>query len=245
MTTKTDLAVDAIRLAWGIGISQAEADSATCVIEDRKLVRSDKSQSYWSRALRNLMLDYARHSRVRKHAVLEILYPRRTGRGNYVETAMIEAIDARRRANERRQEIQLDNILAKIVKVAGQVEHVNTSTATHNDFVARLQAQRKIPSLRLRSTLRFTHPSTTRPLLTVKVTSYFSWPSDSHDWIIRRSAVSLDASDEMSALPQTICCYLKRDLIPDNATVWDLRTIGGKSLCAKNYVITCAVQMRI
>jgi hypothetical protein len=222
MNTKTGAAVDAIRLAWGIGISQAEADSAACVIEDRKLVRPDKSQSYWSRALRNLMLDYARRSRVRKHAVLGILYPRRTGRGNYVEDGLIEAIDARRRLNRHRQEIQLDNILAKIVKVAGRVEHVNAFEMTHDAFIARLQAQRKIPNLRLRSTLRFTNPSATRPLLTVQLTSYFSWPSDNHDWTIRRSAVSLDASAEMAALPQIICCYLKRDPIPDNATVLDL-----------------------
>lgn len=222
MTTNTDAAADAIRLAWGIGISQAEADSAACVVEDRKLLRPDKSESYWSRALRNLMLDYARHSRVRKHAVLAILYPRRTGRGNYVEDALIEAIDARRRGNRRRQEIQLDNILAKIVKVAGQVEHVNTFTMTHDAFIARLQAQRKIPALHLRSTLRFTNPRTARLLLAVQVTSYFSWPSDHHDWTIKRSAVSLDASDEISALPQTIHYYLERNPIPDNATVLDL-----------------------
>jgi hypothetical protein len=222
MTRKTELPVDAIRLAWGIGISQAEADSAACVIEDRKFMRPDKSKSYWSRALRNLMMDYARHSRVRKHAVLEILYPRRTGRKNYVENAMIEAIDAGRQANGRRQEIQLDNILAKIVKVAGQVEHVNTSTMTHDAFIARLETQRKIPNLRLHSTLRFTNPSTTRLLLTVQLTNYFSWPSDNHDWTIRRSAVTLDASDEIAALPQIIWCYLKRDPIPDNATVLDL-----------------------
>jgi hypothetical protein len=66
MTTPTDAVVDAIRLAWGVGISQAEADSAACVLEDRKLLRPEKSGSYWLRALRNLMLDYARHSRLRK-----------------------------------------------------------------------------------------------------------------------------------------------------------------------------------
>jgi hypothetical protein len=75
MNTKVAAAVDAIRLAWGIGISEAEADTAACVIADRKLLRPGKPESYWSRALRNLMLDYARHSRVREHAVREILYP--------------------------------------------------------------------------------------------------------------------------------------------------------------------------
>jgi hypothetical protein len=221
MTTNKDSSVDAIRLAWGIGISEAEADSAACVIEDRKLLRPDKPASYWSRALRNLMLDYARHSRVREHAVLEILYPRRTGRGNYVEDALIEAIDAQRRGNRRRQEI-LDYILAKIVKVAGLVEHVNTSTMTHDAFIARLQTQKKIPALRLRSTLRFTNPFTSETLLTVHVTSYFSWPSDHHDFTIKRSAVSLGASDKMCALPWTIRCTLEKDSIPDNALVWDL-----------------------
>jgi hypothetical protein len=221
MTTNSDATVDAIRKAWGIGISEAEADSAASVIEDRKLLRPDKPASYWARALRNLMLDYARHSRIREHAVLEILYPRRTGRGNYVEDALIDAIDARRN-NQRRQEIQIDNILAKILKVAGQVEHVNTSTMTHDAFIARLQAHKKIPALRLRSTLRFTNPSTARILLVIHVTSYFSWPSDHHDWIIKRSAVSLDASDEMSALPQTILCCLDKNPIPDNSIVCDL-----------------------
>ena len=62
--------VEAIRLAWGIGISQVEADSAACVIEERRLRRPDLPESYWARALRNLMLDYARHSKERKHAVL-------------------------------------------------------------------------------------------------------------------------------------------------------------------------------
>jgi hypothetical protein len=222
MTTNTDAVVDAIRLAWGIGISQAEADSAACVIEDRKLLRPDRPASYWSRALRNLMLDYARHSKDRKHSVLAILYPRRTGRGNYVEDALIEAIDAERRANRRRQEIQVNNILAKILKVAGQVEYVNTSSMTHDAFIARLQTQKKLPALRLRSTLRFTNPLTARTLLAAQVTSYFSWPSDHHDWPIKRSAISLDASDEICALPQTIHCYLERDPIPDNATVLDL-----------------------
>src|SRR6266700_3574932 len=155
MTMKTDQAVDAIRLAWGIRISQAEADSAACVIEERKRVRPDKPEFYWSRALRNLMLDFARLSKVRKPAVLEILYPRRTGRGNYVEDALIKGIDARRRSN-RSQEIQTDNILTMIVKVAGQVEHVNTSLVTHDAFVSRLVAQKKLPALRLRSSLRFT-----------------------------------------------------------------------------------------
>jgi hypothetical protein len=222
MSTNIDATADAIRMAWGIRISQAEADSAACVIEDRKLLRPDKPESYWSRALRNLMLDYARRSRARKHAVLEILYPRRTGRGNYVEDALIDAIDASRRRNRRRQEIQLDNIIAKIVRVAGHVEHVNTSATPHDAFIARLQIQKKIPALRLRSTLRFTGPNTMRPLLTVQVTSYFSWPSDHRAWIIKRSAVTLNASNEMSAIPPTICCSLKRDPIPDNAIVLDL-----------------------
>ena len=103
------------------------------------------------------MLDYARHSRPCKHAVLQTLYPHRTGRTNYVEDALIEAIDAGRRGNQRRQETQLENILGKIVKVAGQVEHVNSSTMTHDCFIARLQAQTKIPALRLRSRLKFTN----------------------------------------------------------------------------------------
>lgn len=222
MSTTIDATAHAIRLAWGIGISQAEADSAACVIENHKLLRPHKPQSYWSRALRNLMLDYARHSRVRKHAVLAILYPRKTGRGNYVEDALIDAIDASRCGNRRRQEIQLDNIIAKIVKVAGQVEHVNTSTLTHDAFIARLCAHKKLPALRLRSTLRFIDPCTKHTLLTVQVTSYFSWPSDHHDWAIKRSAVSLDASAEMSAIPQTIHCYLDKNPIPEGASVWNL-----------------------
>jgi hypothetical protein len=41
--------------------------------------------------------------------------------------------------------------------VAGQVEHVNSSTMTHDCFIARLQAQTKIPALRLRSRLKFTN----------------------------------------------------------------------------------------
>jgi len=77
------------------------------------------------------MLDYARHSKVRTHAVSEILYPGRTGRGNYVEDALIQDIDSSRRGNRRHQEIQLANIIGKIVRVAGQVEHVNTSTLSH------------------------------------------------------------------------------------------------------------------
>lgn len=222
MNTQIDAAVDTIRLAWGIGISQAEADSAACVIENRRLLRSDKPQSYWSRALRNLMLDYARRSRARKHAVLEILYPRRTGRGNYVEDAVIRAIDVSRRGNRRRQEIQLDNIIAKIVKVAGQVEHVNTSSMAHDAFIARLHAQKKLPALRLRSRLRFTNPYTSQTLLAVQLTSYFRWPSDHHDWPIKRSAVSLRASAEMSTIPQTIHCYLEKDPIPEGGPVWDL-----------------------
>jgi hypothetical protein len=214
--------VDAIRLAWGIGISQAEADSAASVIENRKLLRPDKPEWYWSCALRNLMLDYARHNKVRTQAVSEILYPGRTGRGNYVEDALIQAIDASRCRNWRRQEIQLDNIVAKILKVAGQVEHVNTSATTHDSFIARLHAQRKIPALRLRSRLLFINPHTAKPLLTVNLTSYFSWPSDHHDWAIKRSAVSLDASAEMSKIPQTIHCYLEKDPIPEGASVWNL-----------------------
>ncbi len=222
MITNRDAAVDAIRLASGIGISQAEADSASCVIEDRRLLWPDKPESYWSRALRNLMLDYARHNRVRKHAVLEILYPRRTGRGNYIEDALIDTIDASRRGNRRRQEIQLDNIITKIVKVAGQVEHVNTSATTHDAFISRLHAQKKLPALRLRSRLRFTNPHTSRTFLTVQLTSYFSWPSDHHDWAIKRSAVSFDSSTEMSVIPQTIHCYLEKDPNPEGGAVWDL-----------------------
>jgi hypothetical protein len=222
MSTNIDAAAEAIRFAWGIEISHAEADSAGCVIEERKLRRPDMPESYWSRALRNLMLDYARHSKVRTHAVLEILYPRRTGRGNYVENALIEAIDASRRRNRRRQEIQLDNIIAKIVKVAGQVEHVNTSTMSHDAFIARLQAQKKLPALRLRSRLRFTNPCTEQTLLGVQLTSYFSWRSDHRDWVIKRSALSLEASAEMSAIPETIHCYLDRDPVPEGASVWDV-----------------------
>ena len=92
------------------------------------------------------MLDYAPHSKVREHAVLEILYPHRMDRGNYVEDALIEAIDAPRRANQCPQEIELDNILAKIVKVAGQVEYVNTSTMTHDARVSLFASQEEISS---------------------------------------------------------------------------------------------------
>jgi len=220
VTTNIDAAVEAIRLRWGIGISQAEADSAACVIEDRKLLRPDKPASYWSRALRNLMLDYARHSRVRNHAVLTILYPRRTGQRNYVEDALIEAIDASRQ-NRHRQEVQLDNILDKIVKVGGRIEYVNTSGTTHDNFVRRLEAQNKVPTLRLRSSLRFVNPVTRRSLLTVQLSIYFSWPSEHHDWPIKRSAVSLEASDEVSRLPRNIECHFKNP-IPENAVLVDL-----------------------
>jgi hypothetical protein len=67
-----------------------------------------------------------------------------------------------------------------------------------------------------------TNPHTAHTLLAVQATSYFSWPSDHHDWVIKRSAVSLDASDEMCALPQTIHCHLDKDPVPDGAFVWDL-----------------------
>jgi hypothetical protein len=220
--TDTDASVDAIRLAWGIGISDAEADSAASVIESRKLLHPGMPESYWIRALRNLMLDYARHSRVRKHAVMTILYPRRTGQRNYVEDAMIAAIDAQRRGNPRRQEIQVENILAKIVKTAGQIDHVNTSGLPHDAFIERLQAHKKIPALRLRTKLRFTDPCRQRTLLTVQVSSYFSWPSYHHDWPMKRSAISLDVSAEITALPEMIHCYLEKDPIPDSAIILEL-----------------------
>jgi len=220
MTTNTDAAVDAIRRAWGIGISEAEADSAACAIEDRKLLRPDKPESYWSRALRNLMMDYARHSKARKHTVLEILYPRRTGRRNYVEDALIEAIDASRQ-NRRQQETQINNILNTIVKVGGRIEYVNSTGTPHDMFVRRLEEQKKIPSLRLRSSVRFVNPVNTRGLLTVQLSSYFSWPSEHHEWPIKRSAVSLHASDEVSRLPRNIECYFDSP-IPENAVLLDL-----------------------
>lgn len=135
---------------------------------------------------------------------------------------MIEAIDACRRGNWRRQELQIDNVLAKIVKVAGQVEHVNTFGMTHEDFIAKLRAQKKISDLRLRITLRFNDPISGGTLLSTHVSSYFSWPPDHHDWAIKRSAVSLVASPGISALPGTIHCHLERNPVPEGAIVLDL-----------------------
>jgi hypothetical protein len=222
MTPQTDASVQAIRLAWGIGISEAEADSAACVIENRKLLRPDKSETYWARALRNLMLDSARRNRILRHAGEANLYPRRPIGRNYVEDELIEAIDAGRHSNRRQQDIQLDNIVRQIMKVAGQIEHVNTFRMAHEDFITKLKAQKKLPDLRLRSTLRFKDPISGGTVLTADVSSYFSWPPDHHDWAIKRSAVCLVACPGISVLPRTIHCHLERNPVPEGAFVLDL-----------------------
>ena len=213
--------VNAIRMAWGIGISQAEAESAACVIQERRRRRPNLPESYWVRALGNLMLDYARHSKERRHAVLEILYPHRTKPGNYVEDALIAAIDAQR-PDRRRQQSQVDKILAKILQIAGHIEHVNTTGATHEDFVTRLLKHKKIPWLRMRSTLQFTNPLSGAVLLTAEVTSYYSWPVEHREWSIKRSAITLHPAPGISTLPVTIHCRITRDPVNEGGLVLTL-----------------------